>query len=105
MLQNVATAYADKVEVIAVSTTDTAQAVSEFKEENGYTFAMTGAGEGELDFSFSPIDSIPKTVIINKDGMFVYSYVGSITEFSRWQTVIESYLNGETIEEDERIHL
>lgn len=104
VLQNVATAYADKVEVIAVSTTDTAQAVSEFKEENGYTFAMTGAGEGELDFSFSPIDSIPKTVIINKDGMFVYSYVGSITEFSRWQTVIESYLNGETIEEDERIH-
>lgn len=104
VLQNVATAYADKVEVIAVSTTDTAQAVSEFKAENGYTFAMTGAGEGELDFSFSPIDSIPKTVIINKDGMFVYSYVGSITEFSRWQTVIESYLNGETIEEDERIH-
>ena len=103
VLQNVATAYADKVEVIAVSITDTAQAVSEFKAENGYTFAMTGAGEGELDFSFSPIDSIPKTVIINKDGMFVYSYVGSITEFSRWQTVIESYLNGETIEEDERI--
>lgn len=104
VIQNVATAYADKVEVIAVSTTDTAQAVSEFKAENGYTFAMTGAGEGELDFSFSPIDSIPKTVIINKEGVFVYSHVGSITEFSKWQTVIETYLNGETIEEDEIIH-
>lgn len=86
--------YGDDVEVIALSTSDSAKKCNEFKEENGYTFTMMPDVNLYSRFSgFHGGASIPCTIFIDRYGVIANYMVGGNDELAHWQNEVDFYLS------------
>ena len=91
-MQNALIAYADSVDCIAISTTDTAGAVADFKSSNGYTFKMASAGAGNLAALFGGVSHVPRTVMIDRYGVVVFDHTGGINSPNEWLACFDIFL-------------
>ncbi len=92
-MNNAYVAYQDKVEVLAVSTTDSMTAVKEFKSSNGLQFKMTSNSESGADLvSMFPSAGIPLSVMIDRYGVVTYYHMGSMTEAKDFTSRFEKFL-------------
>lgn len=86
--------YGDDVEVIAMSTSDSASKCDSFKQENGYTFTMTpDIGLYSRFAGFHGGASIPCTVFIDRYGVVVNYMVGGNDKLAAWKNEVEFYLS------------
>lgn len=76
-MNNAAIAYSDNVAVLAVSTTDSMNAVKEFKKTSGLTFHMAEDSIG-LQRKFNLGGGIPFSVIIDRYGVVAFQHLGSM---------------------------
>ena len=75
-MQNAYVESTEKVEILAISTTDDQAAVKDYKGENGLSFPMAGGTDLPARFGVS---SVPATIIIDRYGVISYWHVGSMT--------------------------
>ncbi len=81
--------YKDKLEVIAISTTDQNAAVKAFKEDAGYSFFMSADNAG-LSSRFDT-SSIPVSVMIDRYGVISYLDPGAVTNLQIWLNMFETF--------------
>lgn len=92
IMQNVLVAYQDTVDCIAISTTDSMDAVADFKKSNGYTFKMSSAGAGNLATLFGAGAIVPRTIMIDRYGVVVFDHEGSMTAYNDWAQRFDIFL-------------
>lgn len=91
-MHNAAIAYQDNVSVLAISTTDSKNAVADFKSNNNYSnFNMAAAGSGNLASMFS-VSGIPHTVIIDRYGVVAFNHVGSMPSMSAFTVQFDKFI-------------
>ncbi len=91
-LHTAAMAYADTVTVLAISTTDTRDAVASFKAtEKLDQFKMAPAGSGYLSSMFS-VSSIPHSVIIDRYGVVAFNEVGSMPSVGAFTVQFDKFV-------------
>ena len=80
-MNNAYIAYKDKIEILAVSTTDNRNAVAGYKSSSGITFPMASLSDCSIDLTQAfGVSSIPHTVMIDRYGVVTFAHVGSMTE-------------------------
>ena len=79
-MNKAAIAYEETVSVLAVSTTDSKDAVEDYQSSSGLTFDMAHDSIN-IQQKFN-VSSIPHTVIIDRYGVVVFQHVGSMTAMS-----------------------
>ena len=87
-LQETYNSYKGTAEVIALNHTDSAPAIRDYQETNGYDFHMvydTTNVTGKFDFS-----GYPTTVVVDRYGVVAYQYSGAIAK-SRWRSLFAMY--------------
>ncbi len=86
-------AYQDKVAVIAISTTDSMQAVKDYKSKSGNEFPMTSNIDcGEDVRSRFPSSGIPLSVIVDRYGAVTFYHTGSMTEAKDFLSRFDKFL-------------
>ncbi len=91
-MHNAAIEYKDSVSVLALSTTDSADAVAEFKATNGFTqFNMGPSGEDNLATFFN-VSGIPHSVMIDRYGVIVFNEVGSMPSVSSFTSKFKMFV-------------
>ena len=109
-MQNALIEYADLVDCIAVSTTDSKSSVLSYQNGAGYTFNMAAAGSANLATYFNAGDSIPQTYLVDRYGVIVLAHTGSMTAKRDWTVRFDKFLGddyepyilaGKEIEEDD----
>ena len=79
-MNNAYIAYQDKVEVLAVSTSDSMRAVAEFKSNNGLQFKMTSNSESGANlYGMFPTTGIPLSIMVDRYGVITYYHAGNMT--------------------------
>ncbi|MBQ9713978.1 MAG: TlpA family protein disulfide reductase [Clostridia bacterium] len=89
-MHNAATLYLDTVSVLALSTTDGTQAVSQFQQTNGFTSFNMGSADYDLLDAFN-VAGIPHSVMIDRYGVVVFNHVGSMTATSDFTSRFELF--------------
>lgn len=91
-MHNAAILYEDSVSVLAISTTDSKNAVAEFKSSNSYDkFNMAAAGSGDLATMFG-VSPIPHSVMIDRYGVVVYNEIGSMPSVSAFTVQFDKFV-------------
>ncbi len=84
--------YADTVDCLAISTTDSQAAVASYKSQAGITFHMASMGAGNnLADKFTRM-GIPQTVMIDRYGVIVFLEEGSMTNLSQWTEIFDTFI-------------
>lgn len=84
--------YTDTVDCLAISTTDSQQAVASYKQQSGITFNMAGVGAGNnLADKFTRV-GIPQTLMVDRYGVIVFLHEGSIVNLSEWQMLFDTFI-------------
>ncbi len=103
-MHNAATAYTDSVSVLAVSVSDSADAVKEFQTNNKYEkFNMAAAGSGNLGSLFGvvapsgAIGAVPQTFIIDRYGVVAYHEEGSMPSVSAFTSQFDKFVGEDYI--------
>ena len=92
-MNNAYVAYQESVEVLAISTTDSMQAVREFKSQNGLQFKMTSNSDCGADIvSMFPSSGIPLSVMIDRYGAITYYHTGSMTDAKDFTVRFDKFL-------------
>lgn len=92
-MNNAYVAYQESVEVLAISTTDSMQAVREFKSKNGLQFKMTSNSDCGADIvSMFPSSGIPLSVMIDRYGTVTYYHTGSMTDSKDFTVRFDKFL-------------
>ena len=92
-MNNAYVAYQESVEVLAISTTDSMQAVREFKSTNGLQFKMTSNSDCGADVvSMFPSSGIPLSVMIDRYGAITYYHTGSMTDAKDFTVRFDKFL-------------
>lgn len=94
-MQNAYVEEKEVVSVLAVSTTDTQAAVSDYQEENGLTFDM--AGETDLPSRFG-VSAVPVSIVIDRYGVISYWHVGSMTAKSDFIGLFDKFTGEDYIQ-------
>lgn len=87
--------YGDRVAILAVNSMENAKTVDQFIEQTGYTFPIAYDETGAIGRNF-PTDGIPYTLVIGKDGIVKYIYIGAYdadTQYQTYRSAIESVLS------------
>ena len=89
--------YQDKVDCIAISTTDGKDAVESFKSSYGIKFNMAGAGAGNnLNEKFA-VSGIPHTIMVDRYGVVVVNKVGSLPNKTDWTTRFDCFIGDDYV--------
>ena len=83
--------YKDKVEILAISITDSIADVNNFKTLQGITFPMANDSI-RLQDMFN-VAAIPYSVIIDRNGMIVTTHLGAMTQKSDFTTLFDKYID------------
>lgn len=86
--------YGDDVAILAVNCMEDASAVDRFIDENGYTFPIAYDEDGTVNMKY-PTDGIPYTVILDKEGVIQYIYLGAEdadTQYQEYKSAIDDLL-------------
>lgn len=80
-MNNAYIAYQDKIEILAISTTDSRSNVAGYKASSGLTFPMASYADCSVDLvqAFG-VSSIPHTIMVDRYGVVSFAHVGSMTE-------------------------
>ena len=92
-------AYADRVEVIALSTepNDTDEILNDYVAEQGMTFPV--ANGARLDFVGTFVtQGIPTSVVVDRFGTVCYVGVGAVTQQGAFERLFEAYLGDDYAE-------
>lgn len=82
--------YKDDIEVLAINTVDgTNENITQFKEENQYTFPMMVGTEGWAEHI--NMASFPTTLIIDRYGTIGYFHHGMLMSASEFETLFEYF--------------
>lgn len=84
-----------EVQILAVDCGETKREVDSFVKENGYTFPIAYDEEGTLSTELYPTDGIPYTVIIDRKGNIVTTFLGadeSDIQYEKYKKVISETL-------------
>ena len=93
VMNKVLTAYTSSVDCLAISTTDSKDAVASFKTQGNYGFDMASVGAGNnLAGSFAAGSNIPQTILIDRYGGVVFNHIGAITSQSDWEMLFDTYV-------------
>ncbi len=93
VMNKVLVAYQNSVDCLAISTTDSKDAVASYKASAGLGFDMAGAGAGNnLAASFAAGSAIPQTVMIDRYGVVVFNHAGAITNEGDWKMLFETFI-------------
>lgn len=84
-MHNAATLYIGDVTVLALSTTDSNQAVESFKNTNKFTNFKMGSAPQDLTTAFS-VGGIPHSIMVDRYGVVSFNHVGSMTSTSDFTT-------------------
>lgn len=96
-MHNAAILYEETVSVLAISTTDSKGAVTDFKNSNGFEkFNMAAAGSGNLANMFS-VSPIPHSVMIDRYGVVVYNEVGSMPSVSAFTVQFDKFIGDDYV--------
>ncbi len=96
-MHDAAVSYKDSVSVLAVSTTDSPEAVAEFQStQNLMQFNMAASGSDNLK-NFFNVSSIPHSVMIDRYGVVVFNEVGSMPSVSSFTTKFDRFIGEDYI--------
>lgn len=103
--------YADTVDCLAISTTDSQAAVANYKSQAGITFHMAGVGAGNNLADKFTRAGIPQTLMVDRYGVIVFLHEGAITNLSEWRMLFDTFIGedyeptvwGEANEDDDVI--
>ncbi len=87
--------YGDRVAILAVNSMEQTKTVDQFIEQTGYTFPIAYDETGAIGRNF-PTDGIPYTLVIGKDGIVKYIFIGAYdadTQYQTYRSAIESVLS------------
>ena len=87
--------YGDDVAILAVNYMEDASTVDRFIDENGYTFPIAYDEDGTINMKY-PSDGIPYTVILDKEGVIQYIYLGAEdadTQYQEYKSAIDDLLD------------
>ena len=80
-MNNAYIAYQDKIEILAISTTDNRNAVAGYKSSSGITFPMASYADCSIDLMQAfGVSNIPHTIMVDRYGVMSFAHVGSMTE-------------------------
>ncbi|MBQ8685348.1 MAG: redoxin domain-containing protein [Clostridia bacterium] len=82
------TLISDDVAILALSTTDTQAAVTEFKADNGLSFEMAGEADVTSHFNTS---AVPVSIVIDRYGVISYWHTGSMTATSDFLGLFDKF--------------
>lgn len=88
--------YGDRLQVLAIDYAESKEEVNDFIKENGYTFPFA-LDEDRSVSALYPTDGIPYTIVIDKNGNIVQTFVGARTaeeQYAIYKAAIEEALNG-----------
>lgn len=88
--------YGDDLVIVAVNCGEKTEAVQEFVDENGYTFAFAIDEKAKISTVIYPTMSIPYTVLIDADGNIAEEFVGAVSaekQYKIYKEAIEKVLN------------
>lgn len=85
-------AYKDTVKFIAFDKDDSAKAIKEFKESNGYSFEMVQDVGGVLSTQFG-VTRNPTTVVIDRFGVYSYHDTGTVPDAAVWRQLFEKFVS------------
>ncbi len=93
-MNNAYVEYQEKVEVLAISTTNTMQEVKEFKSSNGIKFKMTSNSESGANLvgMFNLSGGIPVSVMVDRYGVVTYNHTGSMTSAKDFTSRFDRFL-------------
>lgn len=86
--------YGDDVAILAVDCMEEKETVDKFIKKKGYTFPVAYDVEGMIGMKY-PTDGIPYTLVINKDGIVRYIYLGAVdadAQYGEYKSAIEAVL-------------
>ena len=89
-MHNAATLYTEDVTVLALSTTDNNQAVSNFQKTNQFTNFKMGVAPTDLMNAFS-VSGIPHSIMVDRYGVVSFNHVGSMTATSDFTTRFDTF--------------
>lgn len=92
VMKNALTQYADTVDCLAISTTDSQAAVANYKSQSGITFNMAGSGAGNNIADKFARMGIPQTVMVDRYGVIVFLEEGSMTNLSQWTNIFDTFI-------------
>ena len=87
--------YSDKMEILAISTTDLQASVITYKSDMGLQFPMTGANEGAEALNRFSIPGAPTTIVIDRNGVLCYTHTGSIPSVTAFQNIFQQFIGDE----------
>lgn len=100
-IQEIYEDYGDDIEVVAISSTDTASSVKAFQESTGYTFVMSPDNSGnriyDMFSKFSGGSAVPTTIFIDRYGKITNFIKGSGTQ-QIFKYFVEKYISDEYVQ-------
>lgn len=88
-MNNAYLSYQDKIDIIAISTTDTNAQVSAFRSTAGINFEMAANGSITNMFGTS---AIPVSIIVDRYGVVAYMHTGSMTATSQFTALFDQFV-------------
>lgn len=100
-IQEIYEDYGDDIEVVAISSTDTAISVKSFKDSTGYTFVMAPDNSDnsiyDMFSKFSGGSAVPTTIFIDRYGKITNFIKGSGTQ-QIFKYFVEKYISDEYVQ-------
>lgn len=95
-MSNALLEYADLVDSIAVSTTDSKSSIlsdsNKTYDKNKHAINFAASGEGDLATLFNAGAVVPQTFMVDRYGVVVFSHSGSMTETRDWTVRFNKFL-------------
>lgn len=84
--------YKNDMEIIALSTSDGATAIKNFKNNGGYSFFMVSDVSTELSKRFN-VTATPTTILIDRYGIYAFRHEGNQTQAASWEALFAEFLS------------
>lgn len=94
-MQNAYVSSRDNVEILALSTTDSQEAVAQFKQQEGLSFPMAGGCPLVSRFNTS---SVPVSLVVDRYGVISYMHTGAMTATGDFLGLFDKFIGDDYIQ-------
>ena len=94
-MQNAYLSSKDNVEILALSTTDSQEAVADFKQQQGLSFPMAGGSPLVSRFNTS---AVPVSIVVDRYGVISYMHTGAMTASSDFLGLFDKFIGDDYVQ-------